>query len=949
MKILEYGDLDIAGVEDQYKRVIGHLADGNFTAVDVKKLTPTNYLRAKIDYATRLLFQIRRHGNERYALALEVIRNHEYEKSRFLRGVKVDEDKIPPITEEAAERDAPVIPYVNPTTPRFHLLDKPISFDEAQEEIYRLPSPLIIIGAAGSGKTALTLEKLKRQRGDILYVTLSSFLAKNARDLYFAHHYENEHQNIDFLSYREFLETIEVPKGEEINFARFRAWFARHQAMYRFTDAHKLFEEFKGVITGASLAEAPYLSKEEYFRLGVRQSIFLEEERARAYEVFEKYLSFLKEGGLFDANIASHERLAKSTPRYDFVVVDEVQDLTNIQIALIMRSLKRAGEFLLCGDSNQIVHPNFFSWSKVKSLFYGDAALRGEVSGEEGVSSLIHILHTNFRNSPEVTGLSNRLLKIKQRQFGSIDRESNFLVKSISTSGGAVELHADTDAVKRDLDEKTRGSAKFALLVMREEDKALARKWFRTPLLFSVHEAKGLEYENVILFNFISGNRNAFSTVAEGIALADLEADLVYSRGKDKADKTAEVYKFFTNSLYVAITRAVKNLYWIEADTKHVILSLLGVKEAARGVGVEAQKSSLEDWQREARKLELQGKMDQAEEIRRSILRTEPVPWTVHTRERFFETIEKALDAKSVSNKPKEHLYEYAAYFEEPRLFSLLAENKFEKAKQGRSAAISVQASVQRKYLSQFESKNLKEVLSLADRHGPDFRNQWNHTPLMCAARVGNIPLVDALLARGANPELFDNYGRSALHMALISAMGNPDFARLHLGPLYERLAPDHMSIMASGRLIKMDAHTIEYFLFQLLVAAFHRFLNSAGHYYFHGITTVLLEDMGGAFPEDVFPSWRKRRTYLSSVLSRNEVDREYPYNRFLFRRLRTGHYTFNHGLKVRSGDQWFDLHEFLGLSLMARYPWMRVRQYLEDVGLEWLMEPDARGGPGTG
>ncbi|MGK5085033.1 UvrD-helicase domain-containing protein [Bdellovibrionota bacterium FG-1] len=350
--------------------------------------------------------------------------------------------------------------YINPASPRFHVLDKPLSFDEAQAEVYRLPSPLILIGSAGSGKTALTLEKMKQISGDVLYVTLSAFLAKNARDLYFSHAYENERQNVEFLSFREFLETIQVPPGEEMTYARFRDWFSRHQSFYKFTDAHKLFEEFKGVMTGSAITERAWLSREQYLGLGVKQSIFLSQERAQVYDLFEKYLKFMGECGFFDANIVSHEYLSRLEPRYDFAVVDEVQDLTPVQLALLLRSLKRPGEFLLCGDSNQIVHPNFFSWSKVKSLFHADESI-------PGASEIIHMLRTNFRNSEEVTRISNRLLKAKQKRFGSIDRESNYLVTSIPGSPGTVELLLDKDSVKRELDEKTRKSAKVAVLVMR--------------------------------------------------------------------------------------------------------------------------------------------------------------------------------------------------------------------------------------------------------------------------------------------------------------------------------------------------------------------------------------------------------------------------------------------------------------------------------------------------
>ena len=42
------------------------------------------------------------------------------------------------------------------------------------------------------------------------------------------------------------------------------------------------------------------------------------------------------------------------------VVVDEVRDLTTIQLQLILTALREPHQFLLCGDANQIVHPNFF-------------------------------------------------------------------------------------------------------------------------------------------------------------------------------------------------------------------------------------------------------------------------------------------------------------------------------------------------------------------------------------------------------------------------------------------------------------------------------------------------------------------------------------------------------------------------------------------------------------
>lgn len=58
-----------------------------------------------------------------------------------------------------------------------------------------------------------------------------------------------------------------------------------------------------------------------------------------------------------------------------------MQDLTPAQLDLVLATLKKPGHFLLCGDSNQIVHPNFFSWSQVKSLFWRDRSSRGGRAG----------------------------------------------------------------------------------------------------------------------------------------------------------------------------------------------------------------------------------------------------------------------------------------------------------------------------------------------------------------------------------------------------------------------------------------------------------------------------------------------------------------------------------------------------------------------------------------
>jgi hypothetical protein len=920
MKILEYNDLDISRVRRQYEKVIGFLEKDDFRSAEVKKLADHDLYRAKLDDSNRLLFRIVTYGETRYALALEVVLNHAYDKSKFLRGARVDESKIPVFEKEGLEKEKlPSLVYVNPSGRRVHLLDKVISFDPEQQDIFNLPSPLIIIGPAGSGKTALTLEKMKRAHGQVLYVTLSRYLADNSRNIYYSYHYENEDQEISFLSFREFIETMRVPEGREISYKVFSRWLLRFPKQQRVADAHRLYEEFRGVITG-SIIDKPYLSREDYMDLGVRRSIYLDNERELVYTLFEKYLTFLKDNGYYDPNILAHDYLRHLRPVYDFIVVDEVQDITNIQLQLILGSLKKAGDFILCGDSNQIVHPNFFSWSNIKSMFYTDQTIE--------VQKMTRILQSNFRNSTAVIDIANKLLRIRQKRFGSIDRESSYLMNSQSEQPGGIVFVKDTDKAKKELNQKIRRSTKFAVLVMRDEDKAAVKQFFDSPLLFSIQEAKGLEYENVILVNFISGERASFNEIISGISPEDLEADPEYMRGRDKKDKSHEAYKFFINSLYVAVTRAVKKLYLIESDTGHLLIQMLGVNNAQETVTMEVNQSSMEEWQAEAHRLEQQGRQEQADEIRRDILKTKSVPWEVCTPDRAVELLARACDPKEISQKPRKFLFEYGLFYHDRLLMDTLAIHGFERAKRlsylqyGHrffNHELHDQQSRQfmENFLQRYSSKFFRDVLSECEQYGVDHRTVFNKTPLMLAALAGNVALVKELMTAGADTDLTDNYGLTGWQGALQRASHDSKFASEFFSGVHELLGPSSVSLKIDDRLIKIDSMQGEFLLFHLFLTELRNRINKS----YAGFVTLdapALAKIAALLPQNVLTDYRKKRSYISSLLSKNELGSSNPYSKKLFIRKRTGKYILNPKISIRQKDEWIDIYRHANIRLFA-------------------------------
>ena len=901
MQILLYNELKPKSITgfSKWRKLI---EQDDFKSADVKKVDDNLY-RARLNINDRLLFSIYEYQQQSYVLVLEYLKNHNYSASRFLqRGVSIDESKIPAIT--TAPKTQAQLAYINPQHDRFNVLDKIISFDESQQQVYNLNPPMIIIGSAGSGKTALTLEKMKESIGDILYVTLSPYLVKNSRDLYFAHQYENEDQRVDFFSFQEYLESIQIPEGKATDFPHFSAWFSRQKTPIK--DAHKLFEEFKGVLTGPSVEQA-YLTREAYLSLGVKQSIYLESARTAVYDLFERYLHFMQQEGLYDSNILSHQYLAKVTPRYDFVVVDEVQDLTNIQLFLILQSLNHSNDFLLCGDSNQIVHPNFFSWSKVKSLFYKQEQL------QHG-ADLIRILQTNYRNSPHVTEIANRVLLLKNARFGSIDKESNYLVKSNGHVTGDVVYLQDNPHIRKELDAKTRTSTHFAVIVMHAAQKNQAKRHFNTPLVFSIQEAKGLEYENIILYNFMSAEDKRFRDISAGISQEDLQGELEYSRAKDKTDKSLEVYKFYINSLYVAMTRAVKNLYWIESDTRQYMLSLLGLNNALQKLDLENQNSSLAEWQHEAQKLELQGKTEQADRIRREILKQEKPTWTVYDNENLDKLYHTAIQQQN--KKAKLSLFEYALVYKDNQILSDLALANFNPAKNpDRGLKLLTQ-----KYFMPYQAKSPNIALKQVKKFGVNFRNPFNQTPLMISAWLGNINLIHALEDYEPDTELVDNNQRNALQIALAQATLEQKYAENNLSTLYRILEPDSLSIQVEGRLVKLGNHLMEFVILNILIAIFYRVMPNK---LVKGLT-FQADDILTAiehFPIDVLVPQRKKKAYVSSILAKNEVNRQYRYNRKLFKRVKLGNYIFNPNLALKIEGEWVNIYDICQLEKLRYNP----------------------------
>lgn len=896
MKTLFYNQLDTSKIKGLNK-FLEFIENDDFRSADIKKVAHNLY-RARLDRSNRLLLSIYRYKSEKYALILEYLPNHSYEKSKFLRrGVSVDEQKIPAITQDDIAL-APILPHINEDS-RFHYLDKIISFDADQLSIFEQTLPLVIIGSAGSGKTALLLEKLKSLRGSVLYVTESTHLKEHSEKIYSEHPSSNN--TVTFYSFHEFLESIRIPSEARCTKERFEEWFELHKSSSSFKDSHSLFEEFRGVLT-AKVTDHVHLSLEEYQALGIKQSIFPPESRSMVYDLFEKYLAFLEDNQFYDPNIICHDYQHLPKKTYDYVVIDEVQDLTLIQTHLILQSCNLANHFIIAGDANQIVHPNFFSWTNLKDLFFSQIST-------ESFNNVTRILSNNYRNSLAVTHLANQLLKLKRQRFGSIDRESHYLMNSTSEAKGEIALFPNTQATRDEINHKTSRSANHAILILDPAHKAIAQQFFETPLIFSIQECKGLEYKNIILFNLISSDLDAYSAICENISPNDLDKPFNYSRNKNKSDKSLETLKFFINALYVACSRAENNLYIIEEQTNNELLKTIAPKLRTSSSGqIQQHTSSEEDWRQEAQRLEKTGNAAQAKSIRESVLKMSTPDWPIYAGANIGNLYDEAI--LQGDKKAKLALFEYALVYEDHRARNALMAVNYKPAFDPFKGL----DQLNKKYYLAYQLNKHDAILNLINRWGVDYRSPFNQTPLMIAAWLGKPSIIEILLDAGANPWLVNNKGLLAFQIALEKACLNGNYASEHFSDIYSLLRANKIVLRIDTHRYQFQHNELEFFVLHIMIALFYRLLPEQMISGFPGYSANAISEVVKHLPEDVLPPLAKDKSAIALILKdySDQSDANTSKKPQLFITTSDNDFMFNPELRLKVENYWFHIYDIL-------------------------------------
>ncbi len=297
------------------------------------------------------------------------------------------------------------------------------------------------------------------------------------------------------------------------------------------------------------LTQKRHLSFLEYEMLGRKKAPNFKHDRKNIYKVFEFYQDKLDGDGLWDELDLSREVINILVERepaeyvYDIVACDEVQDLTDSQHNLLFYLVRNPLNLLLTGDVKQIINPSGFRWEELKRHFYD----------RELPTPQLTFLNLNFRSSGSIVELANTLLELKGSLLGTSAEE---LKEDWKYKGRPPVVAFGLN--EKEMIENIKGiGAKKTILVRNEDEKNKLKNLFETELVFTIYEAKGLEFDTVFLWKFCSE-----------IKTSDIWKVILEDSRRDTHDANI---KHELNLLYVAITRAQKELLIYDGKNPSVI------------------------------------------------------------------------------------------------------------------------------------------------------------------------------------------------------------------------------------------------------------------------------------------------------------------------------------------------------------------------------------------
>nr|XP_019583219.1 PREDICTED: TPR and ankyrin repeat-containing protein 1 isoform X2 [Rhinolophus sinicus] len=356
-----------------------------------------------------------------------------------------------------------------------------------------------------------------------------------------------------------------------------------------------VWKEIKSFLKGsyeALICPQGILTEEAYKKLGKKRSPNFKEDRSEIYSLFCLYQQIMSQNGYFDEedvlyNLSRRLSKLKVLPwSIHELYGDEIQDFTQAELALLMKCINDPNAMFLTGDTAQSIMKGVaFRFSDLRSLFHY-ASCRNTVDKQYAVRKpkKIYQLYQNYRSHSGILNLASGVVDLLQfyfpesfdrlpRDSGLFDGPKPTVLESCSVSDLAILLRGN----KRKTQPIEFG-AHQVILVANEMAKEKIPEELGLALVLTVYEAKGLEFDDVLLYNFFTDSEaykewkiissfvpSSSDSRGENQPLTEVPLEKPSSSQGRSVMMNPEMYKLLNGELkqlYTAITRARVNL-WI--------------------------------------------------------------------------------------------------------------------------------------------------------------------------------------------------------------------------------------------------------------------------------------------------------------------------------------------------------------------------------------------------
>ena len=268
------------------------------------------------------------------------------------------------------------------------------------------------------------------------------------------------------------------------------------------------------------------LSEEQYCDLSSRIAPNFANTRKEVYQIFKDYdqycrsssKKFTKLYDKCDLVLNLYHKVVKLKEGnqtdilwlFDSLYIDEVQDFTQSEILLLLQChADPKHNVFLTGDTAQTVMKDVsFRFKDLRVLFH-------ETKFLPDVAPKLNILQINYRSHTGILNLAKFVIDLIERYYpDSIDTAPNDEAVFVGPKPKFIKL-CDNDTLMNVLASNVRNPSDIRFghhqaIIVRNDEREQEIP-IKNALIFSVYESKGLEFDDVLLYNFFSDSEVSYN------------------------------------------------------------------------------------------------------------------------------------------------------------------------------------------------------------------------------------------------------------------------------------------------------------------------------------------------------------------------------------------------------------------------------------------------------